>query len=784
MGWQDLQKSFQPRGLEKRFLYPTLLLMAGILALQTVFSLFVFSHQARSHLQTTAIEDVLGKVALLRSDQNGQEINFEDLSTKLSLMGETAGPRIVFLALTQGLERRVVLNRIGLDGEIWARELDWDRTGEEGLSIASVDGHQLFRFVIDSGLSLNNVRQPPLYFTVGMPQATATPKVETLLLSFGAAALLLAGLSVFTFGRLNQTLFKPIKNIIDQVEEISQTRDFHKRLDIEQSTDFKALLEALNVLLGEMEYRSDQLAAVLDEVIEARDTAEAANLAKSQFLANMSHELRTPLNAIIGYCEIVIEDLEDAGLQESVEDIKRVVSAAHHLLGLINQVLDLSKIEAGRAELDIHDVDLEKVVNDAVATVKPLAEKAGNTLCTDLSPNLGVAKSDSVKIKQCLLNLLSNSSKFTKEGTITLKVRTRMQQDEEFIDFAVIDTGIGMTPDQVGRLFQPFVQADASTTRKFGGTGLGLTITKRLAQLMGGDVRVESTLGVGSTFTLSLPRVAPEQSEDQEEEHVIDYHVPDESEDTANANKPVALVLDEDPETLELMLRWLPKMGYQVNTARSENEALERMAQKTPDVMIVDGGGLGKNAAFLSSIRQTSNGQAIPTIVTTKNDDPQDGSELSGQDQVFYKPLEKETLAPFLTAFRTRGEKSVLIVEDNAATAELLARLISRRGFKTTVASTAEEATGVLNTERPNCILLDLRLPGLSGTDFLAQLRIDPSFDNVPVIVVSAMTLTNTELSVLRSQAQAVHSKGAITTSLLLNDINRLIAPTQKQAAE
>ncbi|WP_420456397.1 sensor histidine kinase [Rubrivirga sp.] len=251
-----------------------------------------------------------------------------------------------------------------------------------------------------------------------------------------------------------------------------------------------------------------------EEANRAREAAEAAadeatraNAAKSQFLANMSHELRTPLNAIIGYAEMMIEDAEDEGETEGAEDLGKIRGAGTHLLGLINNVLDLSKVEVGRVELDVRPVDLDALLDTVVSTAAPLVERGGSRLVVEAG-DLGTVQTDETRLRQILLNLLSNAAKFTRDGTVTLSARPAPPSAGGAVVFRVADTGIGMTPDQLAKLFQPFVQADASTTREYGGTGLGLAISRRLARLLGGDVTVESVAGEGSVFTVAVPDLA------------------------------------------------------------------------------------------------------------------------------------------------------------------------------------------------------------------------------------------------------------------------------------
>jgi signal transduction histidine kinase len=239
--------------------------------------------------------------------------------------------------------------------------------------------------------------------------------------------------------------------------------------------------------------------------MRAKDAAEQANRTKSTFLANMSHELRTPLNAIIGYSEMLQEEATDRGYNDFCPDLRKIRTAGKHLLAVINDILDLSKIEAGKMALYLETFDVSQMLRDVVMTVEPLVAKNANTLSVQGAETIGTMYSDVTRVKQSVLNLLSNACKFTEHGSITLTVARQLRDDRPWLCLQVRDTGMGMSPEQLGRLFQPFTQADASTARKYGGTGLGLVITQRFCHMLGGNMTVESTPGQGSTFTIHLP---------------------------------------------------------------------------------------------------------------------------------------------------------------------------------------------------------------------------------------------------------------------------------------
>ncbi|GJE36912.1 response regulator [Methylobacterium persicinum] len=503
------------------------------------------------------------------------------------------------------------------------------------------------------------------------------------------------------------------------------------------------------------------------EAERARQAAEAANRAKSQFIANMSHELRTPLSAVIGYSEMLGEELEDIGQAALLPDLRKIEAAARHLLSLINDVLDISKIEAGRVTASAETFTVTDLLRDVTDSTGSLVEKKGNRFVLDAEADLGAMHQDQTKIRQCLLNLVGNAAKFSENGTITLTVRRHREEDADWMSFAVSDTGIGLTQEQIGRLFQRFVQADDSTTRQFGGTGLGLAITQAFCRTMGGDIGVESEPGRGATFTMRLPSILVPEDEPVEDLPPVEVH---EQHDTV-------LLVDDDPAARELLQRFLEREGFHVRTAADGRAGLTLARALRPRAILLDVEMPRMDGwAVLHAVRSDPDLAGTPVIMTSVVAEQGLGQALGATDY-FVKPIDWDRLKGLMERYRPQApaEARVLVVDDDDDGRERLRRSLTREGWKVDEARNGRIALEHYDRSRPNLILLDLMMPEMDGFSFLRALRSRPDGD-VPVVVLTAKEITPAEKVSLGAQADRVISKGTLSLAEIGRQLRVLYA--------
>ena len=524
-----------------------------------------------------------------------------------------------------------------------------------------------------------------------------------------------------------------------------------------------------NVRLRRLNDRLEELVRQrTGELAAARDAAVRASQAKGQFLASMSHELRTPLNAIIGYSEMLYEEAEDRDLDTFLPDLVKIREAGSHLLSLINDVLDLSKIEAGKMDVFIEDFEVADLIEQVHSVIEPLMTKNANTLIVDCAPDAGAIRSDQTKLRQSLFNLLSNAAKFTERGRITLAARQILQDGNDVLEFKVSDTGIGMTGEQLGRLFQAFAQAEVSTSREYGGTGLGLAITRQFCRMLGGDVAVESTPGKGSTFAIVVPAIAPDVQAEGAESAAHPAPTP---------GRGTVLIVDDERATHDLLQRELAAAGYHILHAAGGREGLKLAKQARPDVITLDIIMPDLDGwSVLKALKADPDLSEIPVILVTIMGDRDLGFALGAADYLT-KPIDREVLMRVVGRHvRGDGRAQVLVVDDDPKTRDMLRRTLQKAGWTVAEAANGSEAIAALERAKPALVLLDLMMPGMDGFEVLERLHDDETWREVPVIIVTAKDLTREDVDRLNGRVVKVLQKGAYQRRDLLRDIHAMIA--------
>jgi signal transduction histidine kinase/DNA-binding response OmpR family regulator len=585
---------------------------------------------------------------------------------------------------------------------------------------------------------------------------------------------------VFLTWAIRTIVHNPLQQLVTATREISAGNN-DVRLNMQREDEFGYLSRFFNQML-------DRLMEQHQALQDALHQANAASKAKSAFLANMSHELRTPLNAIIGYSEMLQEDASDIGASNCIPDLHKIHTAGRHLLSLINDILDLSKIEAGKIAIDWDEFPVQQLISDVSATIQPLIRKNRNALRIDVEGELGTMESDQTKLRQVLFNLLSNAAKFTEGGEVTLSVQRIESDGMEWLKFIVRDTGIGIPADKLDRLFGEFSQIDNSATRKYGGTGLGLAISRRFCQMLGGDIEVESQSGKGSEFRVSLPtrRVSlvceAQSSIDALElarqsvarrQGVLPLSIGQERRRHISS----VLVVDDDPFVRDLITRFLAREGLEVRSAESGEEALDLARALRPDAITLDVRMPGMDGwTVLKTLKSDPQLRCIPVIIVTIEEKSGKGLAL-GAAGILNKPVDREELVATVKCC-LRGPKQdrpVLVIDDNPSTREQVSRSMQDLGIEVAHASTAAEALTLVEQRMPNLILMDLAATRAKGADFLMELRKKSAGQHTPIVVMTNGELGAADRAALTDQVEHILSKGAHLRHDVLAQVKQLM---------
>ncbi len=553
--------------------------------------------------------------------------------------------------------------------------------------------------------------------------------------------------------------------------------------NLNQYTELKALSEQLKLRGHEISKKNAQL--------------EQANRLKTEFLANMSHELRTPLNAIIGFSEVLKDQLLGELNEEQLDYVKEVFDSANHLLSLINDILDLSKIEAGKMELYLEPVEIPDLLNNALSIVKEKAHSHHIALQLDVSDEVGTLQADGRKLKQIVFNLLSNAVKFTPDGG---RVSIETSKVDDMLRVKVTDTGIGIPQDQIGRLFQAFEQLDGSLSRQYEGTGLGLVMVKRLVELHGGEVHVTSTEGQGSCFQFTIPyrKVDEDKPADRTPVETAPAAPPAAAATPLLASvseprmmQPEVLIVEDNDQAADLMALQLGSAGYTIQRARGGAEALNMMKAQQPDLVVmdimlpdIDGW------EVMRRMKQDPQLESIHVVVVSIVADEKKGFALGAVD-VLEKPLHKQALVDAIGRFLPAGSDStarILVVDDEEKAVQFMCSQLQSCGYEAIGAYGGQEAIDIVRSEHPDLIILDLMMPEVTGFDVVTTLRADDTTRDIPVIILTAKVLTEDDRQMLNERVVQVVSKREFDSEAFIASVQQamphLPAPSRLPLAQ
>ena len=580
----------------------------------------------------------------------------------------------------------------------------------------------------------------------------------------------------------DSVIIEKMSHLADQLEGDAKTlilNDIGKMRELEKQETERGEEASVELMLLAFTRMSDEVNALINartsEMEKARDEAIDAKGETSRFFANMSHELRTPLNAILGYGEMLAEDCEDLGYDDLLPDLKKITSAGTHLLSLINNILDISKIESGKMEIYITSFEIEDVVDVIKDISAPLVSKNNNAFQCNIQDGIGSMRQDETKLRQCLSNLLSNAAKFTEAGTVTLEVDASLEKEIEMVSFKVIDTGEGMSEEGVGKVFEVYTQAERSTSAKHGGTGLGLPLSREMAQMMGGDITLTSELGVGSVFTLKLPRDCPQ------DEHEVSDSVLEGIDD----DEKLVVLIDDDVTMHDLIKRTLNKIGLTLVGATDSEKGMQMVRETKPKLLLLDVLMPGRDGwSILRECKSDPELKDMPVIMVSQLNQDTLANSL-GADDYITKPIDRELFLKTIKNILGDGDtdnNKILIIDDDENTRDLLSRMLKEGGWAPKTAKDGKEGLDQLG-EDPALIVLDLEMPRMDGFEFLNQyIETVNEEDRCPILVYSGKDLTDVQKELLENNVEGLVRKDEVSMDELSTIVKEVYSTRKEEA--
>ena len=552
----------------------------------------------------------------------------------------------------------------------------------------------------------------------------------------------------------NKILTTDDRELLNFVSELVAMVIEKKRLEAEQ-LEYQANLE-------------QKIRERTKELFFAKEKAESAAQAKSEFLANMSHELRTPLNAIIGFCEILIEDATELKQEGVVSDLEKIHTSGIDLLALINDILDLSKIEVKKIDINISSFEMKNLVNSVKTTLEPYAKINRNKIQINLPKKSIVVSSDELKIRQILFNLLTNACKNSEESDINLTITRETVKKAQYIVFKVQDFGVGIPKNKMKEIFEPFNQGNLTDNSKLKGTGLGLTISKTYSELLGGYIHVKSKEGIGSTFTSYIL-----QDYNRDKVKSEEYKIVETPQIVPFPQKGKILVIDDDINFLDLIDRRLTKEGYLVFTANNGQSGLNKANKLIPDIIILDIVMPDMDGwTVYKKLKKTPLISQIPVIIVTIGDYEKMAKDFGVVD-FLAKPIKWNTLNVILSKYKIISKsKHILVIDDDSATRIILRKMLVKDGWRVDEAENGKVAFDRIKKEKPELILLDLLMPVMDGFKFLKVIKAEHSLIDIPIIVITSKDLTADDYSYLTANVDRVIQKGDYTRKEIINRID------------